>query len=82
MAQTVTAATDIDRKVTPAPPGLLGALPIVNVPPAVQGTGEHGTTAITYLYFDPSTPWPTQQAARPPLRGHVPDRPRRLGRSA
>ena len=61
MAQTVTAATNIDRKITPAPPGLLGALPIVNVPPAFPNAGEHGTTAITYLYFDPALPWPTQQ---------------------
>ena len=60
MAQTVTAATDIDRKITPAPPGLLGALPIVNVAPAFRNTGEHGTTAITYLYFDPTLPWSTQ----------------------
>ena len=61
VAQTVTAATNIDRKITPAPPGLLGALPVVNVPPAFQNTGEHGTTAITYLYFDPTLPWPTQE---------------------
>ena len=61
VAQTITAATDMDRKVTPAPPGLLGALPVVNVRPAFPNTGEHGTTAITYLYFDPATPWPTQQ---------------------
>ena len=61
MAQTIKAATDIDRKITPAPPGLLGALPLVNVSPAFQNTGEHGTTAITYLYFDPSASWPTQE---------------------
>jgi putative drug exporter of the RND superfamily len=59
--QTVKAAMDIDRKVVPAPPGLLGALPIVNVPPAIPGTRERGTTAITYLFFDPATPWVTQQ---------------------
>ena len=59
VTQTVTAATNIDRKITPAPPGLLGALPIVNVPPAFRNAGEHGTTGITYLYFDPTLPWPT-----------------------
>ena len=62
VSQTNSAAANIDRRLVPAPPGLLGALPIVNIPPAFQGTGERGTTAITYLFFDPSTPWPTQQA--------------------
>ena len=61
VTQTLAAATNLDRKITAPPPGLLGALPIVNVAPAFQNTGEHSTTAITYLFFDPTLPWPTQQ---------------------
>ncbi len=59
--QTVKAAQNIDQKLVPAPPGLLGALPIVNAAPAFPGTREQGTTAITYLFFDPATPWATQE---------------------
>ena len=61
VTQTVTAATNIDRKAVPAPRGLLGAVPIVNVPPAFPNTGEQGTTAITYLYFDPAVSSSTQE---------------------
>jgi RND superfamily putative drug exporter len=58
--QTIKAAQNIDQKLVPVPAGLLGALPVVNIPPAFPGTGERGTTAITYLFFDPATPWTTQ----------------------
>ena len=59
--QTLKAAQNTDQKLVPVPAGLLGALPVVNVPPAFPGTGERGTTAITYLFFDPATPWTTQR---------------------
>jgi len=58
--QTVKAAQNTDQKLAAVPTGLLGALPVVNVPAALPGAGERGTTAITYLFFDPATPWATQ----------------------
>jgi hypothetical protein len=51
---------DLTPSGAPAPPGLLGLFPSSTCP-AVPGTRERGTTAITYLFFDPTTPWATQQ---------------------
>jgi putative drug exporter of the RND superfamily len=57
---TVAAALGLDSGTSTAPPGLLGAFPLVNDPALVPGAGEHGTTAITYLFFDPALSWPRQ----------------------
>jgi putative drug exporter of the RND superfamily len=44
------------------PQGLLGALPIVDQPGLVPASKQTGTTAITYLLFDPSLDWNAQVA--------------------
>jgi putative drug exporter of the RND superfamily len=46
-----------------APPGLLGALPIVNQPGIVPASRQARTTAITYLLFDPTVDWNVQVAS-------------------
>jgi putative drug exporter of the RND superfamily len=62
---TVATAAGIDRGTVARPAGLLGAFPLVNDPRLVPQAGEHGTAAITYLFFDPAVSWPDQvRAAR------------------
>ena len=45
------------------PPGLLGALPIVNQPGLVPASLQTRTTAITCLIFDPALDWNVQVAS-------------------
>jgi RND superfamily putative drug exporter len=42
-------------------PGLVAALPVLNLQPLVPGSKEDGTTIITYLYFDPTVGWGQQR---------------------
>ncbi|HET8626653.1 MAG TPA: MMPL family transporter [Thermomicrobiales bacterium] len=49
----VEAAARVDAREDPALSGIAGALPVVNLPALVPFAREHGTTAITYLYFTP-----------------------------
>lgn len=58
--QAVMAAVNLDRRVTPPPPGLLGAFPLVDGPTVLPGVREQNTTAITYLFFGPSLDWSSQ----------------------
>jgi RND superfamily putative drug exporter len=58
--QTVSAAVNVDRRTGATPAGLLGAFPIVNAPGFAPGAHESGTTAITYLFFDPTLGWAQQ----------------------
>ncbi len=56
--QAVGAAVDITQH--PKPP-LMGALPVLNDPRIWPGgNGQTATTAVTYLYFTPGTPWADQ----------------------
>ena len=55
------AALDQHRAAT-VPPGLLGALPIVDQPGLVPASRQARTTAITYLVFDPALDWEVQVA--------------------
>ncbi len=59
---TIASAVNLDRQTGTPLPGLKGALPIVNAPGLVPGAKEQSTTAITYLFFDPSVPWESQEA--------------------
>ena len=43
-------------------PGLAGAFPLPNTAGLVAGTAEHSTTIITFLYFQPGTPFGQQTA--------------------
>ena len=45
------------------PPGLLGALPIVNQPGLVPASRQTRTTVITYLVYDPALDWNVQVAS-------------------
>ena len=55
--QTVAAAVDLTQH--PRAP-LLGALPLIDDPRVWPDGGDQATTAVTYLYFTPSTPWAEQ----------------------
>ncbi len=55
--QTVAAAVDLTQH--PRDP-LLGALPLIDDPRVWPNGGDKATTAVTYLYFAPSTPWAEQ----------------------
>ena len=55
--QTVAAAVDLTQH--PRDP-LLGALPLIDDPRVWPKAGDQATTAVTYLYFAPSTPWAEQ----------------------
>jgi RND superfamily putative drug exporter len=55
--QTVAAAVDLTRN--PRDP-LLGALPLLDDPRVWPKDGDTATTAVTYLYFAPATPWADQ----------------------
>ena len=55
--QTVAAAVDLTQH--PRDP-LLGALPLIDDPRVWPKAGDTATTAVTYLYFTPSTPWAEQ----------------------
>lgn len=58
--QTVAAAINVDQQRVAVPAGLLGAFPIVNAPGVVAGAREQNTTAVTFLFFDPSVDWAAQ----------------------
>ena len=60
---TIASAVSLDRQTGTPLQDLKGALPIVNAPGLVQGAKEQSTTAVTYLFFDPSVPWESQEAA-------------------
>jgi RND superfamily putative drug exporter len=60
---TVAAAAGADRGTSPRPAGLLGAFPLVNDERILPAANEHGTAAITYLFFDPAVSWPDQVRA-------------------
>jgi putative drug exporter of the RND superfamily len=60
---TVAAAAGVDRGTVARPAGLLGAFPLVNDPRLLPRANEHGTAAITYLFFDPAVSWPDQVRA-------------------
>ncbi|HEX5506633.1 MAG TPA: MMPL family transporter [Thermomicrobiales bacterium] len=49
----VVAAARVDAREVPDLTGIAGALPIFDLPALVPFAREHGTTAITYLYFSP-----------------------------
>ena len=55
--QTVAAAVDLTR--SPRDP-LMGALPLIDDPRVWPKAGDRATTAVTYLYFTPATPWAEQ----------------------
>jgi RND superfamily putative drug exporter len=67
---TVAAAVATDRSAGAAAEGAgagspAGAFPLINDRALVPRAREHGTTAITYLFFDPATSWAAQvQGAR------------------
>ena len=57
-------AVAVDRHTAATvPPGLLGALPIVNQPGLVPASSQTRTTAITYLVFNPTLDWNVQFAS-------------------
>lgn len=57
-------AVAVDRHTASSvPPGLLGALPIVNQPGLVPASSQTRTTAITYLIFNPQLDWNVQLAS-------------------
>lgn len=57
-ARSVLLALEVDKRSLTAGPqpgqGLLGALPLINYSVVVPSAQEHGTTAVTYLFADPS----------------------------
>ncbi len=55
--QTIAVALDLSRH--PVGP-LQGALPVIDDPRVWPAAGRTATTAVTYLYFAPSTPWKEQ----------------------
>ena len=55
--QTVAAAVDLTQN--PRDP-LMGALPLIDDPRVWPKGGDQATTAVTYLYFTPATPWAEQ----------------------
>jgi RND superfamily putative drug exporter len=57
---------DLTGPLSPGPsggiPGLAGAFPLPNTAGLLVGTGEHSTTIITFLYFQPGTSFSQQTA--------------------
>jgi RND superfamily putative drug exporter len=57
---------DLTGPLSPGPsggiPGLAGAFPLPNTAGLLVGTGEHSTTIITFLYFQPGTSFGQQTA--------------------
>ncbi len=60
-ARTVVSAVGVTRQPDPRMPALRGALPITNALGAFPASREQGTTALTYLLFDPKVSLGTQR---------------------
>ncbi len=60
-ARTAVSAVGVTRQPDPRLPALRGALPITNALGAFPGTRERGTTALTYLLFEPDVSLGTQR---------------------
>ena len=62
-ARTVVNALDVTRRPRPGLRKVRGALPITNELGAFPGSAEQGTTALTYLLFDPGVSFTAQTRA-------------------
>lgn len=74
-ARTVLLALEVDQRTlrTGVQPGqeLIAALPLINTPALVPGAAEQNTTAITYLFADPSLGLGTQARVAEDYAGRI-----------